>query len=179
MSTTGQRLLSLAARLPGALLPLAVGLALSTTGFWIALGIAVLAFAGLALGRWLAPLAARSLGWPNVLLCSAVAFVILTVLLIAAAQEQALWTASALALAAGLCAPAETAAQPQSRLDRTSIVTAFIIAVICGLASAWSAALVAAAFLAAAAVPILVMTRAAQAGGQESSEDQISGPESR
>lgn len=153
------RLLELAARLPGTLLPFAAGLALVRTDWWAALGIGAAAVAGYFLSAPLGRLLSRWSSPRNLLLVQAVLYVILLVLLIAAVEQQLLWLVLALSLCAALAAPAERVCAPSPRLDRTAVGLSFILAVVCGLASAWAVPLVVCGVTAAAAVPVLVMLR--------------------
>jgi len=156
----GERLLSLAARLPAAMLPFAAALGLAHAGFLPALGAAAAALAGCWVGQLGAKWLLHRVHGRHVLLCAAVIYVVLNVLLIAAVEQQALWTAALLSGAAGLTAPPEQVIAGSRRLERTAVGTGLLLAVVCGLLSAWTVPLVAAAFLAATAVPVLVMTRA-------------------
>lgn len=157
--SAGLRLLSLSARLPGALLPFAAALGLADAEFLVALLAAAAALVGYWCADWLTPAVLKRVQTKNLLLCTTVAFVVVMVLLIVAAEQHVLWAALLLSGLGGLSAPAERHAAPNSRLDRTAVGAGFLLAVICGAATAWTLPLVAAAFLAAAAVPVLVMIR--------------------
>lgn len=156
----GERLLSLAARLPAALLPFAAALGLAEAGFLPALGVAVTALTGYWLVHLLGPWVLKRIHPRHLMLCTAVLFVVLSVLLIVAAEQQVLWAAVLLSGTAGLAAPPERVIIRSQRLNRTAVGAAFLLALVCGFASAWTVPLVAAAFIAATAVPVLVMTRA-------------------
>lgn len=153
------RVLQLLARLPGTLLPFAVGLSLSAAGWWIALGAGAAAVAGYFLSSGISRLLSRRVSWRNLLLCQAVIYVVLVILLVTSAEQGHLVLALALSLAAGAAAPAERVCAPQRRLDRTALGLSFLLALVCGLFAAWTAPLVACGILAAAAVPVLVMLR--------------------
>lgn len=155
-----ERLLSLAARLPAAGLPFAAGLGLLQAGVLPALGAAAAAGAGGVLAHLLGPAALRRIHPRHLMLCTAVLFVILSVLLIVAAEQRVLWAALLLSGLAGLSAPPEGAVVADRRLNRTAVGTGLLLAIGCGVASAWTVPLVALAFLAAAAVPVVVMRRA-------------------
>lgn len=156
----GERLLSLTVRLPAALLPFAAALGLADAGFLPALGAAVAALAGYWLVRLLGPWALKGVHPRHLMLCSAVVFVVLSVLLIVAVEQQVLWAALLLSGTAGLAAPPERVIIRSPRLNRTAVGLAFMISLVCGFASAWTVPLVAVAFIAATAAPLLVMTRA-------------------
>lgn len=155
----GERLLSLAARLPAALLPFASALGLSSAGFLLALSGAAAALCAYWLVPWVMPWILKRAQPRHVLLCTAVMFVILTVVLIVAVEQQAQWSAVLLSGAAGLSAPPERAIGRSGRLERTAVGFGVVVVLVCGLVSAWVVPLVAAAFLAATAVPLLVMIR--------------------
>ena len=156
---TRERLLSLAARLPSALLPFAAALGLAEAGFIPALGAAAAALLGYWGAHLLAPWAVKQAQPKNLLLCTAVLFVVLAVLLIVAVEQHVMWAVLLLSATAGLSGPPERFIWPSRRLDRTALGAGFLLAVICGFVSAWTVPLVAAAFIAATAVPVLVMTR--------------------
>ncbi|NLS10556.1 hypothetical protein HGQ17_11250 [Nesterenkonia sp. MY13] len=162
------RLLSLVARLPGALLPFAVALATVTSGIWPALAAASLALAGFFLSIGFTRLLTRWVRWRNLMLMSTVGYVVLVVLLIAAAEQQAVWTPALLSFLGGLIAPAERVWEPNPRLDRSALGLAFLIALTCGMLEVWQTALVASGVAAAVAVPILVMLRAGELSEPES-----------
>lgn len=153
------RLLQLSARLPGALLPFAAALSLSVAGWWIALGAGAAAVAGYFLSPPLSRLLCRWVSWRNLLLSQTVIYVLLVVLLLTAAEQGQLALALSLSILAGAAAPAERVYVPRRRLDRTAIGLALLLALICGLLSAWSVPLVVCGVLAAVVVPILVMLR--------------------
>ncbi len=167
------RLLELAARLPGTLLPFAVGLALVGADWWAALGIGAAAVAGYFLSAPLGRLMNRWSSPRNLLLAQAVVYVILLVLLIAAVEQQLLWLVLVLSFGAALAAPAERVCVPNPRLDRTAVALSFILAVVCGLVSAWAVPLVVCGVAAAASVPVLVMLRSS---GTDQGEAGLSRP---
>ncbi|TLP77484.1 hypothetical protein [Nesterenkonia sphaerica] len=157
------RALELLARLPGTLLPFAVGLSLvSAPGvrWWTALAGGVVALVGYLLSPVVARLAVRWWGsWKNLLLGQAVLYVVLVVLLLAAAEQQRQWVVLPLGLLAGAAAPAERVCSPNPRLDRTALGLSALIALGSGFAAAWALPLAACGVAAAAAVPALVMRR--------------------
>lgn len=157
------RVLELLARLPGTLLPFAVGLGLISSagvGWWAALAGGVCAIVGFWLSGTLAQaLVKRWSSWRNVLLGQTVAYVVLVVLLIAATDQQRLWMVLPLSLLAGVAAPAERVCVRNSRLDRSAVGLGVLLTLVCGLAAAWSVPLALCGLTAAAAVPILVMRR--------------------
>lgn len=155
----GERLLSLAARLPAAMLPFAAALGLAHAGYLPALGAAAAALAGCWAGQLGASWLLHRVHARHVMLCAAVIYVVLSVLLIVAVEQQTLWAAVLLSGVAGLTAPPERIIVRSRRLERTAVGTGLLLAVVCGFLSAWTVPLVAAAFLAATAVPVLVMTR--------------------
>lgn len=156
----GERLLSLTVRLPAALLPFAAALGLADAGFLPALGAAVAALAGYWLVYLLGPWVLKRIHPRHLMLCSAVLFVVLSVLLIVAVEQQVLWAALLLSGTAGLAAPPERVIIRSRRLNRTAVGAAFLLSLVCGFVAAWTVPLVAAAFIAATAAPVLVMTRA-------------------
>lgn len=157
--STHERLLSLAARLPAALLPFGAALGLAEVGFLPAVGAGAAALAGYWAAHLLGPWVTWHVAPRNLLLCSAVAFAILTTLLIVAVEQHVLWAAVLLSAGAGVVAPPERHITASPRLDRTAVGAGFLVAVASGFFAALSVPLVAAAFLAVTAVPILVMTR--------------------
>ncbi|WP_150460022.1 hypothetical protein [Nesterenkonia ebinurensis] len=165
------RLLELLARLPGTLLPFAVGLSLVRADFWTALGIGTAAVAGHFLAIPLARLLLRWVRARNLLLCQAVLYVILLVVLIAAVEQQMLVLVFVLSLSAALAAPAEGVCSRNPRLDRSAVGLSFLLAVTCGLLAAWTVPLVVCGVAAAAAVPVLVMLRSS---GPEQGEAEVS-----
>ena len=156
----GERLLSLAARIPATLLPFAAALGLAPGGMLPAVASAAAALGGYWAAQLGAPWVLQRVQPQHVLLCAAVIYVVLSVLLIVAVEQHVLWAAILLSGVAGLTAPPERAIAHNPRLERTAIGVGLLLAVACGFVSAWSVPLVAAAFVAAAAVPVLVMTRA-------------------
>ncbi|RJN31029.1 hypothetical protein [Nesterenkonia natronophila] len=157
------RVLELLARIPGTLLPFAVGLSLVSlagVSWWTALAGGVWAFVGYLLSPVLGQLAVKWWGsWRNLLLGQAVAYVVLVVLLLAAAEQQRPWLVLPLSLLGGAVAPAERACAPNSRLDRSALGLSVLVATVSGFSGAWSVPLAACGVAAAAAVPALVMRR--------------------
>lgn len=153
------RILQLLARLPGTLLPFAAALSLIGAGWWIALGAGAAAVAGYILSPAVTRLLCRWTSWRNLLLCQSVIYVLLVIVLATSAEQRELILALSLSFAAALAAPAERVCVPHRRLDRTALGLALLLALICGLASAWTAPLVICGITAAAAVPMLVMLR--------------------
>lgn len=157
------RLLELLARLPGTLLPFAVGLSLLSVagvGWWVAVVAGAAAVAGYLLSAVVARVCVRRWGsWRNLLLGQAVAYVVVVVVLIAAVEQQRIWLVVPLSLVAGVASPAERICAPNSRLDGTAIGVSVILALVAGLVGAWSVPLALCGVAAAAAVPVLVMRR--------------------
>lgn len=153
------RILQLLSRLPGTLLPFAVALSLIGAGWWIALAAGAAAVAGYFLSPAVTRLLRRWVSWRNLLLCQAVIYVVLVIVLATSAEQRQLILAMSLSLAAALTAPAERVCAPHRRLDRTALGLALLLALICGLLSAWTVPLVICGIAAAAAVPVLVMLR--------------------
>lgn len=154
-----ERLLSLTARMPATLLPFAAALGLADAGILPAAGAAAAALGGYWAAQLGAPWVLQRVRPRYVLLCAAVSYVVIGVLLIVAVEQHALWTAALLSAIIGLTAPPERVIVAEPRLERTAVGASFLLALVCGFASAWTMPLVAAAFVAATAVPVLVMTR--------------------
>lgn len=157
--TPAERGLSLAARIPSMLMPFAAALVIAPAGWLPAVAGAAAALGGRALGGvprswWRGP---RSTGLQ---LASAILHALSVLLLMTAAAQGEVMVAVALSGVAGLSAPAERRVTGVPALERSAFMVALIIAVVAAVASAPGTALIASAFLAAAAVPVLVILRA-------------------
>src|SRR5699024_2391633 len=85
--SSGVRLLSLAARTPAALLPFAAALGLADAGVLPAVGTAAAALVGYGLAQLGAPWLLQRVLIRHVLLCAAVVYVVLSVLLIVSVEQ--------------------------------------------------------------------------------------------
>lgn len=116
-----ERLLSLTARMPATLLPFAAALGLADAGILPAAGAAAAALGGYWAAQLGAPWVLQRVRPRYVLLCAAVSYVVIGVLLIVAVEQHALWTAALLSAIIGLTAPPERAIVAEPRLERTAV----------------------------------------------------------
>lgn len=154
-----ERGVSLAARIPGLLIPFAAALAIAPSGWILALASAAVAIVGRALSSvarswWTGP---RTGGLQ---LAGAMLHALVVLLLITAADQGEVVFAMILSGIAGLSAPAERVVAEVPALERTAFGMTLAAAVVAVLVSASTTLLIASAFLAAAAVPVLVILRA-------------------